>query len=137
MFALLGRVRFPGRWELRSNAGVGRAFVVERGAVMKRGGFVTMVLAALVMSAVAIAVSAVAINVSTGGSALWFPSMDEFYPWWLAGSILTMSGSALWVWWGQRRYEQALSGLVPVPQRNESWVVERPLEVDRVVRSLL
>jgi hypothetical protein len=32
---------------------------------------------------------------------------------WLAGSMLAVAASALWIWWAQRWYERGLAVLVP------------------------
>ncbi|GAA4158528.1 hypothetical protein GCM10022251_33600 [Phytohabitans flavus] len=56
--------------------------------------------------------------------------------WWLAGSTVAVAASGLLVWWAQHRYERGLVSLVPVAQRPESWVVDRPVEVDQIVAAL-
>jgi Leishmanolysin len=89
-----------------------------------------------VVAAVAAAVASIALNVATGGKAPRFPSVDQHYLWWLAGSTGAVAASGLLGWWTQRRYERGLVALVPVAQRPESWVVDRPVEVDRIVGAL-
>ncbi|WP_370948839.1 NB-ARC domain-containing protein [Amycolatopsis sp. cg5] len=41
------------------------------------------------------------------------------------------------VWWARHLYDRALLTLVPAPEQPEPWAVERPQEVDAVVRTLL
>jgi WD40 repeat protein len=62
--------------------------------------------------------------------------MNDNYMRWLAGSVAAVAGSALFGLWTQRRYEQALAELVPAAQRPESWVVDRPAEVRKIVQAV-
>ncbi|MEV0724315.1 NB-ARC domain-containing protein [Micromonospora purpureochromogenes] len=77
-----------------------------------------------------------ALNVATGDTAKWFPTMEQHYLRWLAGSVLMVAAPGLCVWWAQRRYEQALVALVPAAQRPESWMVDRPAELTAIVGAL-
>jgi NB-ARC domain len=94
-----------------------------------RVGRFTVMAAAAAVAALATTVGGVAVNAATGSKVPWFPSMDDHYLWWLAGSTVA-------VWWAQRRYEQALAAVVPAEQRLPEWVVDRPAEVGQVVRAL-
>jgi WD40 repeat protein len=89
-----------------------------------------------VLTAVAGTVLAVAVNVATGGTARGLPWIEGHPWWWSAGSTLAVAGAGLVVWWAQRMFEPRSAGLVPVVRRPESWVVDRPVEVDRIVGAL-
>jgi len=89
-----------------------------------------------VMAAVAATVLAVAVSVATGGKAKWFPPIERHPLWWTAGATAAAAAAGLLVWAAQRRYERGLSVLVPAVQRPESWVVDRPAEVDQIVAAL-
>ncbi|WP_410790641.1 NB-ARC domain-containing protein [Kribbella sp. C-35] len=78
----------------------------------------------------------VAANVATGGSAEWFPPIDRHPLWWVAGTTLVVAASGLFLWQVQRAYERGLSMRIPVAQRPESWMVDRPVEVTQIVRAL-
>ena len=80
--------------------------------------------------------SAVAINVATGGTAPWWPTMDSHPLRWTAGSIAAVVGAGLLMWWVQRHVDRRLAILVPAQERPQSWVVDRPAEVDRIVAAL-
>jgi WD40 repeat protein len=95
-----------------------------------------MVAGAGVLAAVAGTVLAVAVNVATGGTARWFPTMDRYPLQWSAGATAAVGFTALLVWGAQRRYDRRLAELVPAIQRPESWVVDRPGELNQVVRAL-
>jgi hypothetical protein len=56
----------------------------------------------------------VALNVATGGTAKWFPTVDQHYLRWLAGSTGAVAACGLLAWWAQRWYERGLVALVPV-----------------------
>ncbi|WLS43253.1 NB-ARC domain-containing protein [Micromonospora profundi] len=91
---------------------------------------------ATLVAGVATAVAGVALNAATGGTATWFPTMDQQYLWWLAGATGAVSVSGLLGWWAQRWYERGLVALVPAEQRPESLVVDRPAEIGQIVRAL-
>ena len=97
-------------------------------------------LALLVLAGVVVAaagtVLAVAVNVATGGTAKWFPPLERHPLWWTLGAALAGAAASLLVWAAQRWYEQALSVLVPAVHRPETWVVQRPDEVDKIVAAL-
>ncbi|GAA2533920.1 NB-ARC domain-containing protein [Winogradskya humida] len=88
------------------------------------------------LTAAAATVGAVAVNVATGGTAPWFPSMEDHYLRWTAASVLLIAGAGLLYWWAERRYDDRLAALVPALQRPESWMVDRPGEVNDIVRAL-
>jgi WD40 repeat protein len=92
--------------------------------------------AAGLLAAVAGTVLAVAVNVATGGSSPWLPAVEAHPLWWSAGATVAVAGLGVLVWWAQRLVDQRLSELVPVEQRPESWVVDRPAEVSQVVVAL-
>jgi WD40 repeat protein len=61
----------------------------------------------------------------------------ERYPlWWTAGATAGVAGAGLLVWWAQRRYDQGLAELIPAVQRPESWVVDRPVQVNQIIAAL-
>ena len=91
---------------------------------------------ASVVVAVAAALASVAGNAATGSEVRWIPSMKDHYLRWLAGSILVVAAAALYASWTQRRYERQRQQLVPVTQRPDHWVVDRPAEVSAIVRTL-
>jgi WD40 repeat protein len=96
----------------------------------------TLVAGAILAATVAGGVLAVALTVATGGSARWFPSMDGFALWWAAGSGVAVTATGLLVWRAQAWYERISGELVPAASPLESWVVDRPAEVDQVVAAL-
>jgi hypothetical protein len=79
---------------------------------------------------------AVAVNVATGGTARWFPAVQRQPLGWTAGATVAVAGAALLAWWTQRSYERGLAVLVPAAQRPESWMVDRPDEVQQIVTAL-
>ena len=88
------------------------------------------------LAAVAGTVLAVAVNVATGGTARWFPTMGRHPVLWTAGATAAIFVAALLGWAAQRWYERGLKAQVPAVQRPESWVVDRPAEVDQIVSAL-
>ncbi|WLS43213.1 NB-ARC domain-containing protein [Micromonospora profundi] len=95
-----------------------------------------LVTTAGVLAAVAGTLLAISVNVATGGTARRLPAIEAHPWWWSIGMTLALAAAVLLGWWAQRRYEQALVSLVPAEQRPESWVVDRPVELDRIVRTL-
>jgi WD40 repeat protein len=95
-----------------------------------------LVAAAVLLAAVAGTVLAVAVNVATGGNSPWLPAVDAHPLWWSAGATVAVAGAGVLVWWAQRLVDRRLGELVPVEQRPESWVVDRPAEVSQVVAAL-
>ncbi|HTJ34039.1 MAG TPA: NB-ARC domain-containing protein [Dactylosporangium sp.] len=95
-----------------------------------------MLVVSAVIGAAAAALASIAANAATGSEVPWFPSMQRYALWWLALSACAVAGSAVLAWWVQRRYEQGVLALVPVAQRPESWMVDRPAEVARIVAAL-
>jgi WD40 repeat protein len=90
-----------------------------------------------IMGAAAGTVLAVAVNVATGGTAAAFPWIED-HPWrWTAGATITVAGCGVLLWLAQRMLERQWSDLVPIDQRLESWVVDRPDEVRKVVKALV
>jgi len=89
-----------------------------------------------VVAAVAATVLAVAVNVATGGTAKWFPPVERHPLWWTAGATAAVAVASLLVWAAQRGYERGLRELIPAVQRPESWMVDRPAEVDQIVAAL-
>ena len=103
---------------------------------MVRWRRLALLVVAGVVAASAGTVLAVAVNVATGGKARWFPTMDRYPLWWIAGAAVAAAGASLLVWAAQRWYERGLAVLVPAVQRPEPWVVDRPTEVDQIVAAL-
>jgi WD40 repeat protein len=99
------------------------------------GRLALLVLAGLVAAAAA-TVLTVAANVATGGSAPWFPAVGRHPLWWTAGATAGVAMSSLLVWGTQRWYDRTLKVLVPVVQRPEPWIVDRPAEVNQIVTAL-
>ncbi|HEX4701981.1 MAG TPA: NB-ARC domain-containing protein [Pseudonocardiaceae bacterium] len=94
-----------------------------------------LVVAGLV-AATAATVVAIAINVATGGSSPWLPPVQAHPLRWMVGATLAVAASGLLVWWVQHVVDQRLAALVPAEQRPESWVVDRPVDVSKVVAAL-
>jgi hypothetical protein len=87
-------------------------------------------------AAVAVTVVAVAVNALTSGTAGWYRVVERHPLWWTAGATGAAAVTSLAVWWAQRWYDRSLAELVPVVQRPEPWVVDRPAEVNQVVAAL-
>jgi hypothetical protein len=104
--------------------------------VQRQARWVLIVVVAVVVGAVAAALASVASNAATGSQVEWWPSMNDHYLQWLAGSIVGVAASGLLVWWAQRRFGQAFTELLPAMQRPEPWLVDRPSEVAAIVRAL-
>lgn len=94
------------------------------------------VITASVVTVLATALSGLAVNVATNSPAEWFPSLNAHPLLWLAGSLPAILIAGLVTWWAQREYESSLLTTVPVTQRPESWVIDRPEEMRAVVRAL-
>ncbi|WP_231954898.1 NB-ARC domain-containing protein [Actinoplanes derwentensis] len=94
-----------------------------------------MIMTSVVM-VLATALSGLAINVATNSPAEWFPSMNDHPLPWLAGSLVAILIAGLALWWAQASYAASLLTTVPVTQRPESWVIDRPQELAAVVRAL-
>src|SRR4051812_26240401 len=95
-----------------------------------------LLIASFVAAAAAATAGAAPVDVATGGSSPWGPSVEAHPLWWAAVGTLSVAGSGLVVRWMQRLQDQWLAELVPVSRRPESWVVNRPTEVRRVVKAL-
>jgi hypothetical protein len=115
---------------------VGLVLFVGGGSGFVRGWRLALLVLAGVVAAGAGTVLTVAANVATGGKATRFPIIERDPWWWTAGSTLAVAAAGLVVWWSQRWYERGLVARVPVAQRPESWVVDRPAELGRVARAL-
>lgn len=102
---------------------------------MRWVGFAFLAVAAL-LAAVAATVIAVAVNVATGGTSPWLPSVETRPLWWVVGGTAAVAVAGVLMWWAQRQADRRLDELVPAALRIEPWVVDRPLEVGRVVRAL-
>ena len=89
-----------------------------------------------VVAAIAGTVLAVAVNVATGGTAAWFPAVEQHPLRWMAGATGAVAAAGLVTWWAQRGADRKPAALVPAEQRPEPWVVDRPAEVAQVVRGL-
>lgn len=77
------------------------------------------------------------VNVATGGSSPWLP-MVESHP--LRSTVvatLAVAMTSLLAWWTHRQADAQWSAVVPVAQRPEPWVVDRPVEVGQVVSALV
>ncbi len=81
------------------------------------------------------ALVAVAVNVATGGSAPWFPAVERQPLWWAVAGTAAMAVAGLVGTWSQRLIDRQLP-VVPAEQRPESWIIERPSEVDQIVDGL-
>ena len=107
---------------------------------MGRRWRLVMVVAAVVVGTAALGLAALAGNAATGSRIDWWPSwspsMNRYFLWWLAGALVAVAGSTLWVWWAQRWYERGLAALIPAAQRPESWVVDRPDQLQQIVQAL-
>jgi hypothetical protein len=103
---------------------------------MVRWWRLTLLVLAGVVAAAAATVLAVAVNVATGGTAKWFPPVEQHPLLWTVGGTAAVAAASLLVWAAQRRYERGFSVLVPAVQRPEQWVVDRPTEVDQIVAAL-
>ena len=107
---------------------------------MRRRWRLVVVIVAAVVGVVAATIAAIAVNVATSSNVTWWPSwlpsINDNYLRWLAGSMAAVAGSGLFGWWAQRWYERGLVPLVPVPQRPDSWVVDRPEELTEIVAAL-
>jgi WD40 repeat protein len=110
-------------------------WIVGGGGIVRRWRLILLGVAG-VLAAAASTVLAIALNVATGGTARWFPTMERYPLWWTAGATLAVAGAGLLVWWTQRRYDQASAELKPAVRRLESWVVDRPAEVNQIVAAL-
>lgn len=89
------------------------------------------------LAALATTVGAVAINVATGGSSPWLPAIQDDPLWWTAGATVGVACAAMLVWLAQKSADRRWLELVPVEQRPEAWVVDRPDEVGQVVTALI
>jgi len=86
------------------------------------------------LAAVAATVLAVAVTVATGGgTARWFPTMDQHPLRWAAAATGAIAVAAVLGWAAQRWYERSLKAQVPAVHQPEPWVVNRPAEVDQIV----
>jgi WD40 repeat protein len=93
------------------------------------------VVASVLAAACAATFVAVAVNVATGGTAPWFPAVERHPLGWAAAGTALVALAGLVGTWTQRRIDGPLA-VVPAEQRPESWIVERPLEVDQIVDAL-
>jgi WD40 repeat protein len=91
---------------------------------------------ALTLGASAVVLTGVVVNAATGSPVNWLPSMNEHPLRWLAATIPVTVVSGLFGLWAQRRYDRTLAEVVPVAQRPESWVVDRPEKVREIARAL-
>ncbi|MEU7908539.1 NB-ARC domain-containing protein, partial [Actinoplanes sp. NPDC049118] len=89
----------------------------------------------MIAAASAATLVAVAVNVATGGSAPWFPAVEQRPLWWAGFGTAGTAVAGLAGSWAQRLIEHQLP-MVPAEQRPESWIIERPVEVDRIVEGL-
>jgi WD40 repeat protein len=111
-------------WDITGGGGIVRWWRLA--AVMLAGA----------LAAAAATVLAVAVNVATGGTARWFPAVERHPLWWTAGATAAVALAGLLVWAAQRWYDRALKELIPARQLPEPWVVDRPAEVNQVVRAV-
>ncbi|AGL17894.1 NB-ARC domain-containing protein [Actinoplanes sp. N902-109] len=94
-----------------------------------------LVVASVLAAACSATLVAVAVNVATGGAAPWFPAVEHEPLWWAVAGTALVAVAGLAVTWTQHIVNRPLA-VVPAEQRPESWIVERPLEVDRIVAAL-
>ncbi|WP_433796836.1 NB-ARC domain-containing protein [Actinoplanes sp. CA-252034] len=94
-----------------------------------------LVVASTLAAACAATLVAVAVNVATGGVAPWFPAVERQPLGWAVAGTALVAVAGLAGNWTQRRVDGPLA-VVPAEERPESWIVERPLEVDRIVDAL-
>ena len=97
---------------------------------------VAAVAAAGLVAAVASTVLAVAVNAATSGTADWYRGVKRHPPWWTAGATAAVACAGLLLWAAQEWHDRALKELIPARERPERWMVDRPAEVDRIVRAL-
>lgn len=91
---------------------------------------------AAVVGVVATTALSVMVNLATSDPSGRIPLLER-HPWrWLVACAAAAVGAALLDRWMQRLHERSLRALVPASQRTESWVVERPAQVDEIVRAL-
>src|SRR3569833_1311664 len=96
-----------------------------------------LVIGAVVLLAVAGTVGAVVVNLATSSDTAWWRLIQAHPLRWVFGSTLAIAVMTLLVWWVQRRHERWQATPIPAEQRLESWVVDRPVEVQEVVNALL
>jgi WD40 repeat protein len=89
----------------------------------------------VIAAASAATLVAVAVNVATGGSAPWLPAVERQPLWWAGAGTAVIAVAGLAGTWTQRLLDRQLP-VVPAEQRPESWIIERPVEVDRIVDGL-
>lgn len=88
--------------------------------------------------AVTTSVTAVAINLATSGSNAWLSPVQAHPFWWTAGGTVAVGFSGVALWWLQRALgDRRRPALVPPGRRPESWIVDRPDEVEKVVSALV
>lgn len=104
--------------------------------MVRRWWRIGLVVVAFVASAAAATIAGVALNVATGGSSPWLPAVQAHPLWWTVAGSLASAGTGVSGWWVQRLADRGLARLVPAERRPESWVVDRPDEVGRVVTAL-
>ena len=93
------------------------------------------VVASVLAAAFAATLVAIAVNVATGGTAPWFPAVEQRPLWWAGAGTAMVAMAGLTGTWTQRNIDRPLA-VVPAEQRPEPWIVERPREVDRIVDAL-
>jgi WD40 repeat protein len=96
-----------------------------------------LVVVAAVLVAVAGTVVAVAVNLATSADTEWWRPIRAHPLRWTAGGTLAVAVTALFAWWVQRRHDQRSATPIPAGQQPESWVVDRPAEVQEIVTALL
>ncbi|MEJ2855066.1 MULTISPECIES: NB-ARC domain-containing protein [unclassified Saccharothrix] len=79
---------------------------------------------------------AVAVNVATGGSGPWLPMVEAHPLRWMVAGTVAVALTGVTAWWVHRQVDGQWTEVVPVDQRPEPWVVDRPVEVGQVVSAL-
>ncbi|MGK3202231.1 NB-ARC domain-containing protein [Amycolatopsis sp. MEPSY49] len=77
------------------------------------------------------------VNLATSSDTAWWRPIQAHPLRWVFGSTLATAVLTLLVWWVQRRHERWQATPIPAEQRLESWVVDRPVEVQEIVNALL
>ena len=97
---------------------------------------IALVAASVLIAAAAGTLVAVAVNAATNSTAGWYRVVERHPLWWTVGATAAVAAAGLLVWAAQRWYERGLRELVPARQLPEPWVVDRPAEVNQIVRAL-
>ncbi|WP_158226759.1 NB-ARC domain-containing protein [Amycolatopsis vastitatis] len=92
---------------------------------------------AAVLVALAGTLAAVTVNLATAADTTWWHPIQAHPLRWTIGGTLAVAVTSVFAWWVHRRHEQRLATPIPAEQRPESWVVDRPVEVQEIITALL